>query len=108
MLDNHNFTATKWDTADDKERWLKHAKRFIMSGFNENLFYKWFYTRLSMMFGHIAEYNKNQFYVVWFDGSAQCNDWVNHILRARCYGQPDYTWSDVEVVLQDWIKEYYS
>ena len=98
------FTPTQFDTAEDKAKFANHFVRFVESGFKETLFYKWFYTRLSMSFGHIAHYNKNGFYGVWFDTHEKRNAFLGHTLIYPCYGQPEYTYCDVEKVLIDWLE----
>ena len=50
------FTPTKWDTAEDKEKFANHFVRFVNSGYKHKLFYKWFYQRLSNTFHHIARH----------------------------------------------------
>lgn len=99
------YTATKWDTVEDKEKFEKHFKRFVMSGFKRTLFYKWFYTRLSSTFGHIAHYNKSGFYDYFFTSAAGRKDFINDCMRYPCYGDPVCTYSDVEKELQGWLKE---
>lgn len=57
-----------------------------------------------MMFGHIAHYDRNGFYDEWFrEGRA---DWTEYILdRGAWFGDPEYTWSDVENAFVEWLKE---
>jgi len=94
------LTATQWSTVEDKEKFLKHFERFIKSGCKETLFYKWFYVRLSMMFGFIAHYNKNGFYHEKFSTGERIDRFHHSILEFPCYGDPSYTYSDVEKIIQ--------
>ena len=94
-----NFTATEFSSVNDKMKFYRHFIRFVESDFNENLFYKWFYTRLSLCFGHIAHYNKNGFYQEKFSNPERKVAFMANIARYPCYGQPDYTFCDVERAL---------
>jgi hypothetical protein len=98
------FTPTKWDTVQDKAKFANHFVRFVESGFNRNLFYKWFYNRLSNTFGHIAHYNLDGFYATWFEDTDNQMRFFHKTLNHPCHGQPDYTYSDVEKVLIEWLK----
>ena len=51
-----DFTATKFSTAADKAEFGNTLLRFIESEWASALFSKSFYNRLSMCFGHIANY----------------------------------------------------
>lgn len=97
------FTATQFHTVADKEKFVKHFLRFIKSGYNYNLFHKWFYKQLSFMFGHIAHYNKAGFYDVWFSSPERQAHFLENVRTWGCYGDPAYTYSDVEKHLQRMI-----
>lgn len=101
------FTPTQWDSAEQKARFANHFVRFLESGFNRNLFYKWFYNRLSMTFGHIAHYNQWAFYEYWFSNEEKCRRFVQHTLHPACggCGYPAYTYSDVEMALKKFLKD---
>ncbi len=94
------LTATKWSTVEDKEKFLKHFERFVASGYKRTLFYKWFYIRLSMMFGFIAHYNINGFYAEYFADDGRQAIFENYVRTWHCYGDPEYTFSDVEHILR--------
>jgi len=104
-----NFTATKWNTAEDKARLANKLTKFILNGFEQASFTKEMYKRLSMMFGHIAEYDIQGFYQVWFKDDAACLKWVENALRGGVLGfvvgDPAWTWSDVEKAIQHWLTE---
>ena len=95
-----DFTATKFSTAADKAEFGNTFLRFIESEWAPALFTKSFYNRLSMCFGHIAHYNRTQFYEEWFSSLAAQVRFLKHALRFPCYGDPEYTFSDVERAIQ--------
>src|SRR5512138_2024691 len=104
-----DFTATKWNTAEDKARMANKLTRFILDGFVQGSFTKDMYKRLSTMFGHIAEYNISGFYSVWFETDAACLRWTENATRGGLLGlvvgDPAWTWSDVEKAIQRWMTE---
>src|SRR4030067_661663 len=104
-----NFTATQWNTAEDKARMADKLTKFILNGFPQGSFTKEIYKRLSTMFGHIAEYNIHGFYAVWFEDDAACLKWVENAMRGGVLGfvvgDPVWTWSDVEKAIQKWLSE---
>ena len=95
-----DFTATKFSTAEDKAEFGNTLLRFIESEWASALFTKSFYNRLSMCFAHIANYNRTQFYEEWFSSLAAQVRFLKHTLRFPCYGDPEYTFSDVERAIQ--------
>ena len=95
-----DFTATKFSTAADKAEFGNTLLRFIESEWASALFTKSFYNRLSMCFGHIAHYCRSQFYDEWFSSLAAQLRFLKHTLRFPCYGDPEYTFSDVERAIQ--------
>jgi hypothetical protein len=95
-----DFTATKFSTAADKAEFGNTLLRFIESDWAPALSTKSFYNRLSMCFGHIAHYNRTQFYEEWFSSLAAQVRFLKHTLRFPCYGDPEYTFSDVEKAIQ--------
>jgi len=99
------FCPTKFDSAAQKEKFVKHFLRFVEKDFPESLFYKWFYNRLSNTFGHIAHYSKSGFYGTFFTTTADKIRFLRFALNWPCYGDPAFTYSDVEKVLQNIIRE---
>jgi len=95
-----DFKATKFSTAADKAEFGNTLLRFIESECASALFTKGFYNRLSMCFGHIAHYCCSQFYEEWFSSLAAQVRFLKHTLRFPCYGDPEYTFSDVERAIQ--------
>lgn len=100
MLD---FTPTKFDTAAGKERFYQHFIRFVESDFQEALFYNWFYRKLSMTFGHIAHYDKGGFYATFFSETEGKVRFLEATLQGGGYGDPAFTFSDVENALRAWV-----
>lgn len=99
------FTATQFSTTEDKAKFANHFVRFVESDFKDTLFYDWFYRRLSMSFGHIAHYNRGGFYGVWFSTTENKVHFLERTLKSGKYGDPAYTYSDVEKVLAAWVEE---
>ena len=99
------FTATVWNTANDKAGFAATYKRFVLADFAEQQFTKSFYRRLSMMFGHIAHYDRDGFYNTWFTTTVDKLAFVQHALREWYPGDPAWTWSDVEDDLRRWLVE---
>lgn len=100
-----NFTATQWETAQDKAKFCTHFARFIVSEYDQKLFSPWFYRRLSSCFSHIAHYNRENFYDVWFSSHEGQRNFLLHCANNGGYGDPTYTYSDAEKVLKVWITE---
>jgi hypothetical protein len=103
---SERFTPTKWDTSADKEKFAEQFKKFVSGGYQLKHFPKWFYTRLSMTFGHIAHYNQGQFYETFFTTDADKTAFINQTMNWSMGGDPAWTYSDVEQHLQKWMKEY--
>jgi hypothetical protein len=95
-----NFIDTKFSTAADKAEFGNTLLRFIESEWEPALFTKQFYNRLSMCYGHIAHNNRTQFYEEWFSSLSAQVRFLKHTLRFPCYGDPEFTFSDVERAIQ--------
>ncbi len=100
------FTATKFETQEDKAEFANRFVKFVESGYNPNIFTKKFYNRLSMCFGHIAHYNQAGFYDEFFTTPQGRLDFARITEGREIYGDPAYTDSDVEKVVQEWAREY--
>lgn len=99
------FTPTKWNTAEDKAKFANHLVRFVQSGFKKTMFPEWFYTRLSLTFGHIAHYNQWTFYNHFFEcGDEMKQQFLSTLKTGGGYGDPEYTYSDVERLIHKWAK----
>ena len=78
------YTATEFDTVEDKVKFENQFKKFVSNGFKESQFPKWFYTRLSMCFGNIAHYNKNGFYNTYFLNSEGISHFIDNCVAYPC------------------------
>lgn len=94
------FVATKWDTAEDKARFANQFLNFVESDFAASKFPKWFYKRLSMTFGHIAHYDQSGFWSEFFRSPEGKVRFIEQTLRHPCWGDPTFTYSDVEKELK--------
>jgi hypothetical protein len=94
------LVATKFSSAAEKAEFGNALLHLIDSGFARNLFTDRLYGRLSNCFGHIAHYNSTQFYEEWFSSLSAQVRFLEHALRFPCYGDPAFTFSDVESEIQ--------
>ena len=101
---NAKFVPTKYSTAEDKAKFVKSFINFFDKGCNRNLFTKGLYNHLHLHFmGHIAHYDIDGFYGVWFSDADKQYSFLAHASKSRVYGDPAWTFSDAEKVLQTWI-----
>ena len=68
------------------------------------MFTKKLYPRLSNTFGHIAHYNQGGFWAEWFVEAFDQVRFIEHLLRWPCYGDPEFTFSDVERALRQEVR----
>jgi hypothetical protein len=94
------FTSTKFSTASDKAEFGNHFLRLIESECAQVLFTKDFYHRLSMCFGHIAHVDRPTFYETWFTSDQDRLRFIEKTLKWPCWGDLEYTFSDVERSIQ--------
>lgn len=99
------FIPTKFSTAADKARFANHLIRFIRKGFPKSIFPNWFYTRLSMTFGHIAHFNAYGFFDTFFTSEEGKRRFMQITLNHSCSGDPAWTYSDVEEAVQKYLRE---
>ena len=97
--------ATKYSTVNDKKRFIKQFKLFVESDYDIHKFPKWFYTRLSMCFGHIAHYDQMGFYDTFFRDITGKIDFVSHCLSQGGTGDPGYTFADAERQIKLWLTQ---
>lgn len=100
----YTLTRTQWEGAEQKEKFIVQFKKFVESDFKKSKFPLWFYKRLSMTFGHIAHYNQGGFYATFFEDTKGKLDFLK-ITQYPIYGDPAFTYSDAERVIQAWVKE---
>jgi hypothetical protein len=107
-----DFIPTKFSTAADKAEFGNAFLHFIDSEWKQTLFTERFYNRLSNTFGHIAHYDRPTFYSTWFSCDADQLRFLEHALRWPCWGDPAFTFCDVERALQceirkrDYLRRY--
>lgn len=99
------FTPTKWDTAQDKADFANQFVKFCEGDFRPADFTIKFYRRLSLTFGHIAHYDRDGFYNTFFTSNERIVDFFRFTRDYPCYGDPAYTYSDVEKALQYWLQD---
>jgi hypothetical protein len=107
------FTATKWDTAEDKAAFANRLIRLIETDFKPTIFTGKFYRRLSMCFGFIANFNQRGFYETHFGDTERKVYFLKALIRdeasfyGRPHGDPAWTYSDVEYVIgaSPWVRE---
>ena len=98
------FVATKWNSAADKAAFGNTYLHFIESGWKRSLFTKGFYQRLSNCFSHIAHYDIHGFYQTWFTCDKDRLEFLRWASRHPCYGDPKFTFSDVERAIKQQIR----
>lgn len=101
-----NFTATEFDSAAGKAAFLRRLAAWIINGMQQEEFVrtdKPLYYHLSMHFGHIAHYNRWGFYDTWFTNDNVKYHFLQRHAQKEIYGDPAYTWSDVERRFKAWI-----
>lgn len=98
------FTPTAYTTAEDKAKFANHFARFVERDFPATMWKKGFYRRLSNCFHHIAHYDINGFASVWFADYSKRSGFIANAMQSSTPGDPAYTFSDVERVLQGWLK----
>jgi hypothetical protein len=97
------FSATKWQEAEDKAKFARQFIKFVQWDFSKKQFPKAFYQRLSQAFGHIAHYNLGGFYEEFFTTTEGKVRFLRQTLAHPCWGDPAFTYSDVERALQQWL-----
>ena len=99
------FTPTRWETAEEKVRFARRFIRFVESDFAERQFPHTFYRRLALTFGHIAHFNRHGFYEEFFTATEGKVRFLRMALAHSCWGDPAFTYSDVERALQSWLHQ---
>lgn len=104
-FDAAQFVPTQWNTAEAKARFGNTYLHFVDAEFQRSLFTKQFYNQLSNCFFHIAHYSVHGFYEEWFTTLADRLRFLKHTLEFPCYGDPSYTFSDVEREIQREVRK---
>jgi hypothetical protein len=99
------FVPTKFSSAQDKADFGNTFLHFIESEWAWTAFSKSFYNRLSMCFSHIAHYDAAGFYATWFTSDADRLQFLLHAVAWPCWGDPEFTFCDVERAIQQEIRK---
>ena len=99
------FTETRWDTANEKAKFVNQFIKFVDSNFDWDFFPRWLYCRLCTMFGFSSYYDKNGFYMKFFDENEDKLNFFQTIKDFEVSTDCVYTYSDVENVIQKWVYE---
>lgn len=94
------FISTEWDSSEQKAKFANQFIKFVINGFQRRHFPKWFYCRLMNTFGHIAHFNQQGFWETFFVTKRRTLQFLGLTLNHFCYGDPKYTYSDVEQAIQ--------
>jgi len=97
------FSPTTWEPANKKAHFAKTFIRFVEADFPRRQFTKAFYRRLSLTFGHIANFNVFGFYDTFFTNTESKVRFLRQTLQWPAYGDPSFTYSDAEKALQSWL-----
>ena len=104
-----SYNATQWNSSADKRKFESQFKKFITSGYKLRDFPKWFYSRLCGMFGLIAHRcwhsAEGGFYEEYFLTPEDRRRFNQQVLEHQIVGDPALTYSDVEKVLQTWMRK---
>ncbi len=105
LFEDDRFQATKFDTGADKAKFANDFLRFMSKGFPEQSFTQAFYRRLSMCFSHIAHYDRHGFWGTFFTSTEGRIEFIDHTLRGGGYGDPAWTYCDVELAIRRRVGE---
>lgn len=100
-----DFLPTKFSTAADKADYGNAFLHFVDAEWKQSVFTEKFYSRLCNTFGHIAHYDRLTFYSTWFGCDADRLRFLDHALNWPCWGDPAFTFCDVERALQREIRK---
>ena len=105
VLEAASFTATRWDSADDKAVFGNKRLRFVAEDFPQSMFTENLYGRLSNTSGHIAHYDRHGFYGTFFTCPADKVQFLRDTLSSWPCGDPAWTFCDVERVVMRRLRE---
>jgi len=91
-----DFRPTKYHDAADKAWFGNFLLTFVADYCPEHRFTEKFYLRLSYCFGHIAHYSKAGFIGEYFTSAEAKHRFLKDTMRHPCFGDPNWTFSDVE------------
>lgn len=101
------FTPTEFDDAVKKARIANRMVKFLSEGCNPEKFdAELYHHTMQHLWHHIAHYNRYGFIDAWFSRVENKVAFVERILDSEGgYGDPHYTWVDVEKVVRAWVAE---
>jgi hypothetical protein len=100
------FVPTKFSSAEDKAKAANRLVRFIERGFPATAWNKPLYNSLYLhLFGHIAHYDAAGFWAEWFSTPERQARWLEYAVESPRYGDPAFTWVDVETAVAEWIEQ---
>lgn len=99
------FVGTEHYTAKQKAEFGNRLATFVVNGFKPHDFTDILYKGLSSCYGHIAHHNREGFYGVWFSSPQKQAEFIKHTLKQKVHGDPKYTFCDVEVAFQNWLRD---
>lgn len=97
------FASTEHTSSKEKAEFANRLASFVINGFQLGHFTNIIYNHLNHCFGHIAHYNRDGFYAVWFASPEQQSKFIRHVLEHKSVGSSKYTFSDVEAAFQAWL-----
>jgi hypothetical protein len=104
-LEPTSFRPTRWSSAENKSKFGNGLLRFIAKDMPKTLFTDFLYRRLSNTFGHIAHCDKFGFYGHFFETTTDKIAFLHETLQHPCYGDPEYTSSDIERAVISRLKQ---
>ena len=97
------FTPTKWASAENKAKLANWFMKFVRADMPQKMFSQAMYKRLMSMFGFSAHYDREGFWQMKFSTSARKLKFFKDVALQIHYGDPAWTWNDVEKVLAKWV-----
>ena len=96
LLQADQFVATRFDTAQGKADFGNQLLAFIAEGFPQKRFTQRFYRVLMQHFGMIAHHHQHGFWAEFFTSTADQLRFLKEITGHPCWGDPAFTYSDLE------------
>ena len=94
------FIATQWSTAEDKAKFANALMKFIAQEFPRPEFQQSSVPTAQQYVRAYRAYNQDGYYSVFFERDADKVVFLDQTLRWPCYGDPTYTFCDVERAVQ--------
>lgn len=104
IFSKDQFKTTQFWTAAQKADYANRLVRFMQGGFRPGEFGNLLFKCLLASFGFTSNQTQAEFYAVWFADGTKRRAFVQHILQYVPKGSPDQTFSDVEKLVQEWLR----